>query len=108
MGEPTLQNALTSFCNCGFSFFVFKTRINYRRIKMIKKLDRKSKAQVGEEILFTRQGKEHEGIVYKVQDNSVLVVISNDSKECLGYENNNTVVAHKNYCVLKPAKRFHN
>lgn len=72
---------------------------------MIKKLDKKSKAQVGEEILFTRQDKEHEGIVYKVQDNSVLVVISNESKAYLGYETNNTVVAHKNYFVLRPANR---
>ncbi|MGS2778349.1 DUF2187 family protein [Robertmurraya sp. GLU-23] len=65
------------------------------------------KAKVGDIILFNRKEGTHEGKVTKVQDNSVLVQIDDYSKFVLGYENNNTVVNHKNYTILEQGKTAH-
>lgn len=71
----------------------------------VKELAKKTKqdfkiALIGESISFERKGIEHEGIVFKIYENSVLVDISEASKLLLGYETNKTVVRHGNYTVL--------
>lgn len=62
-------------------------------------------ASKGESILFTRRGNQIEGKVFLVRDNSVLVDISAADAVLLGLESLNTVVAHKNYKILKRNKR---
>lgn len=64
----------------------------------------KSIVNIGDTVSFVRKGRVHNGTVYKINENSVLVAISNESKKLLGYENNNTVVSHKNYLITKRAK----
>ena len=58
-------------------------------------------AAIGDTVLFKRKDSFHEGIVYKIQDNSVLVQIKAESMSKLGIDNCNTVVAHKNYSLKK-------
>ncbi|MBT2757962.1 DUF2187 family protein [Mesobacillus foraminis] len=59
-----------------------------------------SKADIGDEIIFK---KGIEGIVEKVNDNSVIVNITeNPTKD--EYRGNRTVVAHKNYKILNKKK----
>ena len=61
-------------------------------------------AKVGDSITFNRNDRAHAGIVYKVNENSVLVEMSKDSQIYLGYENKNTVVSHMNYTILRNQK----
>ncbi|MEH7353747.1 DUF2187 family protein [Neobacillus drentensis] len=61
-------------------------------------------AKVGDCITFNRNDRAHAGIVYKVNENSVLVEMSKDSQIYLGYENKNTVVSHMNYTILRNQK----
>lgn len=53
-------------------------------------------AELGDHILFKNEIK---GIVEKVNDNSVIVNISENKTE-LVFEGNRTVVAHKNYKII--------
>lgn len=62
-------------------------------------------ASKGDSILFSRRGNEIQGKVFLVRDNSVLVDISATDAFLLGLESSNTVVAHKNYKILKKKKR---
>lgn len=56
-------------------------------------------ANEGDVILFKRKEKTYKGKVFFVRNNSVLVEISNEAAESLGYEQPNTVVGHGNYIV---------
>jgi uncharacterized protein YkvS len=60
--------------------------------------------KVGDTVIFNRNDSVHEGIVYKVNEKSVLVKISKESQTHLGYENGNTVVSHINYTILHNLK----
>lgn len=62
------------------------------------------KASIGDTIRFLRQDTYYVGVVFKVQENSVLVDMPEYSQYHLDYSTTNTVVAHKNYAVLKPFK----
>ncbi len=68
------------------------------------KIQQLTKVKVGDTITFNRKDRAHEGIVYKVKENSVLVEMSKDSQIYLGYENRNTVVSHINYTILHNQK----
>lgn len=59
----------------------------------------KSRAKIGDIILFTRKHNNYEGKVFTVRDTSVLVEISKESAKSLGYEMPNTVVRHGNYII---------
>jgi uncharacterized protein YkvS len=59
------------------------------------------KAKTGDTVLFQRKDLTLEGIVYLVRDNSVLVKISKEDANILGYETQNTVVGHGNYMIMK-------
>lgn len=61
-------------------------------------------AKVGDAVTFKRNDRAHEGIVYKVNENSVLVRMSEESQIYLGYGNSNTVVSHINYTILRSKK----
>ncbi|RHW36029.1 DUF2187 domain-containing protein [Neobacillus notoginsengisoli] len=60
---------------------------------------RNRKAKMGETIQFMRKGEIHKGVVFKVNENSVLVQIPEETKNLLDYETNRTVVGHKNYVI---------
>lgn len=61
-------------------------------------------AKVGDTVIFNRNDWAHEGIVYQVNEKSVLVKMSEESRIYLGYENRNTVVSHINYTILRNQK----
>ena len=61
-------------------------------------------AKVGDAVTFKRNDRAHEGIVYQVNEKSVLVKMSKESQIYLGYENRNTVVSHINYTILRDQK----
>lgn len=59
----------------------------------------KNKADKGDVILFERKQRLYHGTVYHVREQSVVVEISSDAAEYLGYPRANTVVGHGNYLV---------
>ncbi|AIE58933.1 DUF2187 family protein [Bacillus methanolicus] len=61
----------------------------------------RTKAKIGDHILFQRKDQIIEGIVEIVRENSVIIEISQDAAQELGYETNKTVVKHSNYVVKK-------
>lgn len=61
----------------------------------------KKKAQVGDIIQFIRNGLSMNGFVTSTGENSVIVEIPAEAAEFLHYENNLTVVNHKNYKIVK-------
>lgn len=60
---------------------------------------KKNKAEKGDVILFERKERLYQGTVYHVRDQSVVVEISTDAAEFLGYPRENTIVGHGNYLV---------
>lgn len=63
-------------------------------------MDKKKKSvSIGDKINFFRKDVYHEGIVYQINEKSVLVELTSESQAYLGYENNRTVVNHKNYII---------
>ena len=58
------------------------------------------KARIGDRVSFERKDMIHIGIVFKVNDRSVLVDIKNESREHLDYKTSKTVVGHNNYRIL--------
>lgn len=58
-------------------------------------------ADIGDVILFERNEQAYEGTVYLVRENSVIVDISEEAAEELGYPRPNTVVRHGKYVVLE-------
>lgn len=65
---------------------------------------KRTKAIIGEMVSFERQGRVFEGIVFKVNEKSVLVNIPEQSRLLLGYETNKTVVGHRNYLLKNSNK----
>ncbi|MBB6444056.1 DUF2187 family protein [Bacillus benzoevorans] len=63
-------------------------------------LPKKKEAKIGDVILFERNEHVYEGTVFLVRENSVLIDISRDAAEELGYEQPNTVVGHGKYTVI--------
>lgn len=64
-------------------------------------------ASVGDVILFERNNHTYQGTVFLVRDNSVLVEISTQAAQILGYERPNTVVGHGKYTVCQsPEKQY--
>lgn len=63
----------------------------------------KNKADKGDVILFERKKSLYHGTVYHVREQSVLVEISYEAAEQLGYPRANTVVGHGNYLVCSEA-----
>lgn len=61
----------------------------------------RTNAKIGDHILFQRKDQIIEGIVEIVRENSVIIEISQDAAQELGYETNKTVVKHSNYVVKK-------
>lgn len=97
MGVPQTRLSMDDLC----LGHIFLSLLEVRTLAKI------IKAKVGDIILFERKERTHEGKVTKVQDNSVLVQIDDYSKAVLGYENNNTVVSHKNYTIFEQKKEAH-
>jgi len=67
--------------------------------KAIGLLITKNKADKGDVILFERKSSLYHGTVYHVREQSVVVEISSDAAEHLGYPRANTVVGHGNYLI---------
>lgn len=61
---------------------------------------KKNEAKIGDMILFERNDHMYEGTVFLIRENSVLVDISKDAAEELGYEQPNTVVGHGKYTII--------
>jgi uncharacterized protein YkvS len=57
------------------------------------------KARQGDLVSFERRDSVFEGEVFLIKENSVLVNISKESAQILGYETTNTVVRHGNYSI---------
>ncbi|MEN2767284.1 DUF2187 family protein [Ornithinibacillus xuwenensis] len=57
-------------------------------------------ANVGDTVLFDRKNNQYEGKVFQVRENSVLVELSKDAANILGYEMPNTVVRHGKYMII--------
>ncbi|WP_059173980.1 DUF2187 family protein [Bacillus sp. FJAT-27445] len=60
----------------------------------------KKRAEIGDQISFTRKNHSLEGTVEIVRDNSVIVDVSKESADSLGYDTTKTVVKHSNYLIL--------
>ncbi|RDU37923.1 hypothetical protein DRW41_08930 [Neobacillus piezotolerans] len=60
----------------------------------------KKRAKIGDQISFTRKDCTCEGIVEIVRDSSVIVEVSKEFAERLGYDTPKTVVRHSNYSIL--------
>ncbi len=61
---------------------------------------RRIRAEVGNHILFKREDLHVLGYVVIVRENSVVVKINSDIAIKLKYENNLTIVNHRNYEVI--------
>lgn len=59
------------------------------------------KASIGDEILAKESIR---GIVEKVYENSVIITIKSNTGN-LDFPNNKTVIAHKNYNIIRNAKQ---
>ena len=57
-------------------------------------------AKEGDKILFTRNGIEIAGEVYKVREQSVIVTISKNDAYIINVETPLTVVSHKHYQII--------
>lgn len=57
--------------------------------------------ELNEKIEFVRNDHKVTGTIYKILENSVIVQISNKDADLIGSASNLTVVAHKNYSVVK-------
>jgi uncharacterized protein YkvS len=56
--------------------------------------------QVGDAVRFVRKGKTFVGKVITIRENSVIVEVSPKMGMQLGYDNNLTVVSHRNYFIV--------
>jgi uncharacterized protein YkvS len=56
--------------------------------------------QVGDAVRFIRKGKTFVGKVITIRENSVIVEVSPKMGKQLGYDNNLTVVSHRNYFIV--------
>lgn len=57
-------------------------------------------ASIGDIVLFDRRNQQLKGKVFQVRENSVLVELSKDAAQFLGYEMPNTVVRHGKYSII--------
>ncbi|WP_316569391.1 DUF2187 family protein [Neobacillus sp. YIM B06451] len=60
----------------------------------------KKRAKIGDQISFTRKDHDLEGTVEIVRDNSVIVEVSKEFADRLGYDTTKTVVKHSNYMIV--------
>jgi len=63
----------------------------------------KTRAKLGDRISFYRKELSFTGVVEIVRDNSVIIEMSREAAQALGYETTKTVVKHSNYEVLTNA-----
>lgn len=64
----------------------------------------RKRAKIGDQISFMRKDHTLEGTVEIVRDNSVIVDVSKEAADSLGYDTTKTVVKHSNYMILTPAE----
>jgi uncharacterized protein YkvS len=57
-------------------------------------------ASIGDIVLFDRRNQQHQGKVFQVRENSVLVELTKEAAKILGYEMPNTVVRHGKYSII--------
>jgi uncharacterized protein YkvS len=87
------------------AFFCFISFYGEEETMMANKNHSLIRAQVGDNILFSRKGMLVEGSVFIVNENSVVANISYEDSQALNYSTTTTVIGHKNYTILSSQVR---
>ncbi|MED1201641.1 DUF2187 family protein [Heyndrickxia acidicola] len=73
-------------------------------VKENAKVTTQQKARIGDVVRFIRKDKTFTGTVITIRENSVIVELSPKMGMLLGYDNNLTVVSHRNYLIIDSSK----